>query len=164
MRKLDLFWFSIPICYNKLVFLDSTCLESCQMGEENWHRFSDVITRVLCIYRSITYPHLCNNLSDSWKVSKLHENTSFRFCHYRYFERPNSEKGAEVYTKRMSQMGGFYTMAGPTRQSDCTVKAEWTTEAVFPQSSIHVCCSICKPGCFLLLYFKRPFTIMDIKV
>lgn len=35
MRKLDLFCFSIRICYKKLIFLDSRCLESCQMGEEN---------------------------------------------------------------------------------------------------------------------------------
>lgn len=132
MRKLDLFCFSTPICCKMLIFLDSRCLESCQMGEENWHRFSIVITRVLCIYRSITYPHLCNSLSDSWKVSKLHENTSFRFCHYRYLERPNPENRAEVYTKRMSQMGGLYMMADPTKHSDCTAKAEWITEVVFP--------------------------------
>lgn len=131
MRKLVLFCFSIPICYKKLIFLDSRCLKSSQTGEENGCRFSVVITRVLYIFRSITYPHLCNSLSDSWKVSKIHENTSFRFCHYWYSEQPNPENRAEVYTERMSQMGGLYMMADPTKQSDCTAKAEWITEVVF---------------------------------
>lgn len=83
-----------------------------------------LLQRVLYIYRSVAYPHLFNSLSDSWKFSKLHKNTSFRFCHYRDLERPNPENRAEVYTKRISQMGGLYMMADSTKQSDCSEKAE----------------------------------------